>query len=222
MPQGGTPITTPINELQVQQIYQVNINHSGEAAFMRRHANEIQKYRSMKEAGVAENDPEYIRVCTILTSLSQQQQLRKMKQAQQEALARQSVQIQQQQQASNAQRNANGVNGEQRDAILMNGLSNLLEKVKLLLVSQRTDLLRQPQLDSQIPRPAAPQTTSKEVNKSQMRTLAVRSLLSRWPPSVVKYWLSSSCQKAFQYLQLYSSNYSQRSRQNDPLWTVKL
>ena len=112
MPQGGTPITTSINEHQVQQIYQVNINYSDEAASMQRHANEIQKYRSMKEAGVAENDPEYMRVCTILTSLSQQQQLRKMKQAQQEALARQSVQIQQQQQSSNAQRNANGVNSE--------------------------------------------------------------------------------------------------------------
>ena len=125
MPQAGTPVSTPINEHQVQQIYQVLINTSDIGVSLLRHTNETQKYRSMKEAGVAENDPEYIKVHNFLTTLSQQQQLRKLKQDQQEALARQSIQIQQQQQASSAQRTANGVNGEQFEMFSTVSLANV-------------------------------------------------------------------------------------------------
>lgn len=68
----------------------------------------------MKKQGVSEDDPDFVRYHQLLSDLSRQSQLRKMKaqqqqaQQQQEVLARQRHTQQQQEQ----QQGANGVNGE--------------------------------------------------------------------------------------------------------------
>lgn len=65
----------------------------------------------MKENGVREDDPEYLKAHNLLTAVSQQQQFRKRQAQQQEAIARQQRQIQQQQNPAIAQNIANGANG---------------------------------------------------------------------------------------------------------------
>lgn len=70
-----------------------------------------QKYQRMKEAGVREDDPEYLKAHNLLTAVSQQAQFRKRQAQQQEAIARQQRQIQQQQNPVTIQNTANGSNG---------------------------------------------------------------------------------------------------------------
>ena len=69
----------------------------------------------MKEAGVRDDDPEYLKAHNILTAISHQTRMQRLRQQQQqELLARQQRQIQQQQNATSTQNGANGVNGEQQ------------------------------------------------------------------------------------------------------------
>ena len=74
----------------------------------------------MKEAGVREDDPEYLKAHNLLTAVSQQAQFRKR---QQEAVVRQQRQIQQQQNptitqsATNGANGTNGVNGKNQKII---------------------------------------------------------------------------------------------------------
>ncbi|MCJ1476820.1 hypothetical protein MMC13_005489 [Lambiella insularis] len=74
------------------------------------HVQEVwQKYQQMKKQGVPEDDPEFLKYHQLLSDLSRQSQLRKIKmQHQQEALARQRHAQQQQGQ----QQGANGIHGD--------------------------------------------------------------------------------------------------------------
>ena len=64
------------------------------------------KYKQMKEQGVRQDDPEYIKAHQILVAVQKQRQFQAQQQAQQQAHQRQSTQ-----QQSNTPLNANGVNG---------------------------------------------------------------------------------------------------------------
>ena len=64
----------------------------------------------MKQNGVRQDDPEFIKAYNLLVAISQQSQLRKLRaQQQQEALSRQR---RLQQEGSGAQQTINGVNGK--------------------------------------------------------------------------------------------------------------
>ena len=116
MPQGGMSIPANLTQQNIQELYQVR--------YPRRHklpprisciiiiADFMQKYLRMKEQGVREDDPEYLKAHNLLIALSQQSQMRKIKQ--QEAVRQQQqrqAQLQQQHNA-NSQIVANGANGK--------------------------------------------------------------------------------------------------------------
>ena len=65
----------------------------------------------MKEQGVRDDDPEYIKAHQLLVALSQQSQLRKQQKIHQEQIMARQRQAQAQQQPTNGQVNANGMNG---------------------------------------------------------------------------------------------------------------
>ena len=65
----------------------------------------------MKDNGVRQDDPEYIKAFNLLSAISQQANYRKQKAQQQQEMMARSRQAMQQQAAANAQSTANGVNG---------------------------------------------------------------------------------------------------------------
>lgn len=80
----------------------------------------------MKQSGVREDDPEFIRCKQILAALSQQQNFQKAQKASQDAMARQR---QQQSQHPGAQNHgipngANGVNGKRHETFLFHDNAN--------------------------------------------------------------------------------------------------
>ncbi|MCJ1288249.1 hypothetical protein MMC26_007604 [Xylographa opegraphella] len=103
MASGGMPMPANLTHQHVQEIYQ--------------------KYQQMKKQGVPEDDPEFIKAHQLLSRLSQQSQLRKLKE--QEALARQRQAQQQHQllQQQQQQQPANGINGDATSSAPSNTLT---------------------------------------------------------------------------------------------------
>ena len=74
----------------------------------------------MKEQGVRDDDPEYIKAHQLLAALSQHtQQMRKQQKWQQEQMTARQQQAQAQQQPVNGQANVNGVNGRFHDEVVV-------------------------------------------------------------------------------------------------------